>query len=53
MHQRLANPASNGRARLIKNNFSLYAVMDQMIWRPNPKGTQQLVPRVLDSAANL
>jgi porin len=38
----LANPASNGLARLIPDNFSLYAVMDQTIWRPNPKDAQQL-----------
>ena len=38
----LANPASNGLARQIHHNFSLYAVMDQTIWHPNPKGAQQL-----------
>ncbi len=30
----LANPASTGIALMQWNNFSLYAVADQMIWRP-------------------
>jgi porin len=30
----LANPASNGTALLLQNNFSIYAVADQMVWRP-------------------
>lgn len=30
----LANPASNGIAKFDRNNFSLYAVADQMVWRP-------------------
>jgi porin len=38
----LANPASNGVARLISHNFSVYGVLDQMIWRPNPKGAREL-----------
>lgn len=38
----LANPASNGIARLIPLNFSLYGVIDQMIWRPDPKGARAL-----------
>ena len=31
----LADPASTGIARTLRNNFSLYAVADQMIWRPS------------------
>ena len=29
----LADPASNGRAALLKGNYSVYAVADQMVWR--------------------
>jgi porin len=29
----LANPASSGIARLRRGNFSVYGVMDQMVWR--------------------
>ncbi len=32
----LADPNSNGIARSRKNNFSIYGVFDQMIWRPDP-----------------
>ena len=38
----LASPASSGVARLIPHNFSLYGVMDQIIWRPNPKSARAL-----------
>jgi porin len=38
----LANPASNGVARLISHNFSLYGVIDQTIWHPNPKDARAL-----------
>jgi porin len=31
----LADPASSGVPRLLRNNFSLYAVADQMVWRPS------------------
>ena len=31
----LADPASTGIARTLRNNFSIYAVADQMIWRPS------------------
>lgn len=34
----LANPASDGIPLLIHNNFSIYGVMDQTIWRPDPQG---------------
>jgi porin len=30
----LADPASSGIPRMLQNNFSLYGVVDQMIWRP-------------------
>ncbi len=32
----LADPDSSGMARSRKNNFSIYGVFDQMVWRPNP-----------------
>lgn len=32
----LADPASNGQPRMRHGNFSVYAVADQMIWRPSP-----------------
>jgi porin len=38
----LANPASNGVARLISHNFSFYAVLDQIVWHPNPKSPRTL-----------
>jgi porin len=31
----LADPASNGQARMRHGNFSVYAVADQMVWRPS------------------
>jgi porin len=31
----LANPASDGVPRMLRNNFSIYGVVDQMIWRPS------------------
>lgn len=31
----LANPASSGIARLHQGNYSIYGVMDQLVWRPN------------------
>ncbi len=30
----LADPASNGVPLMLRNNFSIYGVMDQMVWRP-------------------
>lgn len=38
----LVSPASNGAAAMRSGNFSLYAVADQMIWRPGPKSAQSL-----------
>ena len=34
----LADPASNGSARMRRGNYSVYAVADQMIWRPSADG---------------
>ncbi len=34
----LASPLSNGMPRMVPDNFSLYAVADQVIWQPDPKG---------------
>jgi porin len=31
----LADPASTAVPRMLRNNFSLYAVADQMVWRPS------------------
>jgi porin len=36
----LAAPTSTGVARLDRGNFSVYGIVDQMIWRPNPKADQ-------------
>jgi len=38
----LASPASNGIARMRQGNYSVYAVADQMVWRPDPNGTQSI-----------
>jgi porin len=38
----LASPASNGVPLALRNNVSLYAVMDQQVWRPDPSGPQAL-----------
>jgi porin len=38
----LASPASNGIARMHQGNYSLYALADQMVWRPDPQGPQSL-----------
>lgn len=34
----LADPASSGIGGQLRSNFSLYAVIDQSIWRPDPAG---------------
>jgi porin len=31
----LASPVTNGNPQMLRNNFSLYAVADQVVWRPN------------------
>lgn len=36
----LANPASNGVARIDTGNFSIYAMMDQTLWRPSAASPQ-------------
>ena len=38
----LANPASTGVPQMEDTNFSIYAVADQMIWRPSADSTQSL-----------
>ncbi len=38
----LANPASSGTARTDRGNFSLYGVVDQMVWR-QPDGPRSIV----------
>ena len=44
----LADPASTGIALMRRNNFSIYAVADQMVWRPvrgQPAFAQRVRPR--------
>ena len=36
----LADPNSDGNPRTRRNNYSLYGVFDQMVWRPDPDGQQ-------------
>ena len=36
----LADPASGGDPRARHGNFSIYGVVDQMVWRPDPDGPQ-------------
>jgi porin len=38
----LANPASNGVALMHRNNFSIYAVADQMVWHEAPDSPRSL-----------
>ena len=38
----LANPASDGVAAMHRNNFSIYAVADQMVWRPSPDSPRSI-----------
>jgi len=38
----LASPLSTGLPQMHRGNFSLYAMFDQIIWRPDPKGPQTL-----------
>ncbi|MGH7153015.1 MAG: carbohydrate porin [Acetobacteraceae bacterium] len=38
----LADPASNGVPLMLRNNWSVYAVMDQMVWQPDPRGPRAL-----------
>jgi porin len=38
----LANPNSTGIPMMHKGNFSIYGVMDQMLWRPDPQGPRSL-----------
>jgi porin len=38
----LASASSNGMPRQLLHNYSVYAVMDQMVWRPDEKAAQAL-----------
>jgi porin len=38
----LASPNSNGMPLMHQGNYSVYAVADQMVWRPDPQGAQSL-----------
>jgi porin len=38
----LADPASNGTPLMIRNNFSIYGVADQMVWRPSENSPRSL-----------
>ena len=36
----LADPASSGNPLMRHNNFGVYGVMDQVLWRPDPQGAR-------------
>jgi porin len=38
----LASPLSTGIPQMHRGNFSLYAMLDQTVWRPDPKGAESL-----------
>lgn len=38
----LADPNSNGNPRMRRGNYSLYAVADQMVWRPDADGPRAI-----------
>lgn len=38
----LASPDTNGNPLMLRNNFSIYAVADQMIWRPSEDSPRAL-----------
>ena len=38
----LASPASTGIPEMRRHNFSLYAVMDQMVWQPAPDSAKSV-----------
>lgn len=38
----LADPNSNGTAKLVNPNYSVYGVMDQMVWRPDPQSPRSV-----------
>jgi porin len=43
----LANPASNGNARLHHGNYSLYGVVDQTIWKSGDAKTLNIFGRIM------
>ena len=38
----LADPNSDGNPRMRRHNYSVYGVVDQMVWRPNPDRPRSL-----------
>jgi porin len=34
----LADPLSNGKPQMLRDNYSFYGVFDQAVWRPDPAG---------------
>ena len=38
----LADPNSSGIARMHRHNFSIYGVVDQVVWRPSPEAQRAL-----------
>lgn len=50
----LASPLSNGMPLMHHGNFGLYAVADQMVWRPDPQGPRSvgLFARIMGSPAD-
>jgi porin len=38
----LADPASDGSLRGRRNNYSIYGIFDQTVWRPDPDGPQSV-----------
>ncbi len=38
----LANPASDGVPQMLLHNFSIYGVMDQVVWQPDPQAPRAL-----------
>ncbi len=38
----LADPASDGNARMRRHNYSVYGVADQTVWKPDPNGPRSL-----------
>ena len=41
-HGLLASPTSDGNPLMRRHNYSIYAVVDQTVWRPDPNGPRSL-----------